>query len=163
MTLMHPKLKAFPNLHPKHFFLTLCTLCIRIISSYLNSSFSAIFDQGQETNSPRTTTPTTTVRVSIFNPQSMANDEHKTGTIEHKAYTRIGLLGNPSDVYYGKTISLSLANFWTSVKLEPSADLVIVLHPTHDLVQFKSLSHLVRILYSISPSLTLSLYIYIYI
>ncbi|KAM7509866.1 hypothetical protein LguiB_008741 [Lonicera macranthoides] len=74
----------------------------------------------------------------------MANDEQKTGTIEHKAYARIGLLGNPSDVYYGKTISLSLANFWASVKLQPSADLVIVPHPTHDLVQFKSLTHLVN-------------------
>lgn len=63
--------------------------------------------------------------------------------IEHKAYARIGLLGNPSDVYYGRTISLNIENFWASVRLEPSADLYIVPHPTHDLVQFTSLSHLV--------------------
>ncbi|KAK3033077.1 hypothetical protein RJ639_035703 [Escallonia herrerae] len=63
--------------------------------------------------------------------------------IEHKAYARIGLLGNPSDVYYGRTVSVSVANFWASVKLEPSDDLVIAPHPTHDLVQFKSLGHLV--------------------
>ena len=63
--------------------------------------------------------------------------------IEHKAYARIGLLGNPSDVYYGRTISLNISNFWASVRLEPSSDLVIVPHPTHDLVKFGSLSHLV--------------------
>ncbi|KAJ7970755.1 Glucuronokinase 1 [Quillaja saponaria] len=64
--------------------------------------------------------------------------------IEHKAYARIGLLGNPSDVYFGKTISLSLGNFWASVKLQPSHVLVIKPHPTHDFVQFKSLDHLVN-------------------
>ncbi|KAL6520207.1 Glucuronokinase 1 [Orobanche minor] len=72
----------------------------------------------------------------------MAGD--KSSAIEHRAYARVGLLGNPSDVYYGRTISFSLGNFWASVKLEPSKDLVIVPHPTHDLVQFHSLSHLVN-------------------
>ncbi|XP_022740601.1 glucuronokinase 1-like [Durio zibethinus] len=66
------------------------------------------------------------------------------GVIEHKAYARVGLLGNPSDVYFGKTISFSLGNFWSSVKLEPSRHLVIQPHPTHDLVQFNSLDHLVN-------------------
>lgn len=65
-------------------------------------------------------------------------------SIEHKAYARVGLLGNPSDVYYGHTISLSLGNFWASVKLEPSEHLVINPHPVHDLVQFQSLDHLVN-------------------
>ncbi|KAL4568301.1 hypothetical protein LXL04_023910 [Taraxacum kok-saghyz] len=64
--------------------------------------------------------------------------------IEHKAYARIGLLGNPSDVYHGRTISLNISNFWASVRLEPSSDLKIVPHPTHDLVKFTSLSHLVN-------------------
>ncbi|KZV15147.1 glucuronokinase 1 [Dorcoceras hygrometricum] len=67
----------------------------------------------------------------------------KMDTIEHKAYARIGFLGNPSDVYYGRTISFTLGNFWASVKLVPSKDLVIVPHPTNDLVQFQSLSNLV--------------------
>ncbi|XVE67847.1 hypothetical protein DITRI_Ditri09bG0020800 [Diplodiscus trichospermus] len=66
------------------------------------------------------------------------------GVIEHKAYARVGLLGNPSDVYFGKTISFSLGNFWASVKLEPSHHLVIKPHPIHDLVQFNSLDHLVN-------------------
>ncbi|KAD3641119.1 hypothetical protein R6Q59_003747 [Mikania micrantha] len=64
--------------------------------------------------------------------------------IEHKAYARIGLLGNPSDVYYGRTISLSIENFWACVRLQPSSDLHIIPHPTHDLVNFDSLSHMVK-------------------
>ncbi|GAV78699.1 GHMP_kinases_N domain-containing protein [Cephalotus follicularis] len=64
--------------------------------------------------------------------------------IEHKAYARIGLVGNPSDVYYGRTISLCLANFWASVKLEPSDHLFINPNPFHDLLHFHSLHHLVN-------------------
>uniref|UniRef100_M1AY52 ATP binding protein n=2 Tax=Solanum TaxID=4107 RepID=M1AY52_SOLTU len=68
----------------------------------------------------------------------------QSAVIEHKSYARVGLLGNPSDVYFGNTISFSLGNFWASVRLEPSIDLVIVPHPSHDLVQFNSISHLVN-------------------
>lgn len=67
----------------------------------------------------------------------------KSNEIEHKVYARAGLLGNPSDVYYGRTISVSLANFWATVKLQPSHHLIITPHPTHDLVQFSGLDHLV--------------------
>nr|XP_010922449.1 glucuronokinase 1 isoform X1 [Elaeis guineensis] len=62
--------------------------------------------------------------------------------IERRAYARIGLLGNPSDVYFGRTISFSLGNFWATVRLEPSEHLVIRPHPTHDLVSFTSIHHL---------------------
>lgn len=65
-------------------------------------------------------------------------------TIEHKVHARIGLLGNPSDVYHGRTISISIANFYAVVRLQPSDHLVISPHPTHDLVQFHSLPHLVN-------------------
>nr|KYP44013.1 hypothetical protein KK1_034535 [Cajanus cajan] len=64
--------------------------------------------------------------------------------IEHKAYARVGFLGNPSDVYYGKTISFSLGNFCATVKLAPSDVLIIQPHPLHDLVHFASLSQLVH-------------------
>ncbi|TXG54737.1 hypothetical protein EZV62_019993 [Acer yangbiense] len=64
--------------------------------------------------------------------------------IEHKVYARVGLLGNPSDVYFGRTISFTLGNFWTTVRLQPSDDLVIKPHPFHDLVIFQSLDHLVN-------------------
>ncbi|KAI3939275.1 hypothetical protein MKX01_002143 [Papaver californicum] len=62
--------------------------------------------------------------------------------IEHKSFARVGLLGNPSDVYFGRTISFSLGNFWAIVRLEPSKYLIIQPHPTNDLVQFDSLDHL---------------------
>ena len=42
-------------------------------------------------------------------------------TIETYAYARAGLLGNPSDGYYGKTISFVLKNFRARVILRPSA------------------------------------------
>ncbi|XP_074556095.1 glucuronokinase 1-like [Curcuma longa] len=68
--------------------------------------------------------------------------------IERRAYARIGLLGNPSDVYFGRTISLSIANFSATVRLEPSQNLVIRPHPFHDLVSFSSIQHLVNRLQS---------------
>lgn len=64
--------------------------------------------------------------------------------IKHKSYARVGFLGNPSDVYFGKTISFSLGNFWASVQLEESEYLVINPHPHHDLVRFDSITHLVK-------------------
>ncbi|GFZ19061.1 glucuronokinase G [Actinidia rufa] len=67
-----------------------------------------------------------------------------TSAIEHKVHARVGLLGNPSDVYYGRAISFSLGNFWASVRLQPSDHLLISPHHTHDLVQFDSLGHLVN-------------------
>ena len=45
--------------------------------------------------------------------------------IETFAYARAGLLGNPSDGYYGKTISFILKNFRARVLLYPSARLEI--------------------------------------
>ena len=46
-------------------------------------------------------------------------------TIETYAYARAGLLGNPSDGYYGKTISFLVRNFRARVLLYPSARLEI--------------------------------------
>ncbi|KAL9666729.1 hypothetical protein QQ045_001067 [Rhodiola kirilowii] len=64
--------------------------------------------------------------------------------IEHEVYARIGLLGNRSVVYFGRTISLSLSNFLATVRLEPSEKLIIEPHSTHDLMHFNSLDHLVN-------------------
>lgn len=73
-----------------------------------------------------------------------SESENNKKVIEHKAYARVGLLGNPSDVYYGHTISFTFDNFWADVQLQPSDHLIITPHPTHDLVQFHSLPHLVN-------------------
>jgi len=45
-------------------------------------------------------------------------------------------MGNPSDGFNGKTISLSIANFWADVTIEESAKLVspahlLSLYPSH--------------------------------
>ncbi len=45
--------------------------------------------------------------------------------IETVAYARVGLLGNPSDGYFGKTIAFTLKNFRARVLLYPSARLEI--------------------------------------
>jgi glucuronokinase len=45
--------------------------------------------------------------------------------IETYAYARAGLLGNPSDGYFGKTVALSVRNFRARVLLYPSARLEI--------------------------------------
>ncbi len=45
--------------------------------------------------------------------------------IESRAYARAGLLGNPSDGYYGKTISLIVKNFGSHISLYESPELVI--------------------------------------
>jgi glucuronokinase len=61
--------------------------------------------------------------------------------IETYAYARAGLLGNPSDGYFGKTISLLVRNFRARVLLYPSARLEI--RPAKaDLPVFDSLNDL---------------------
>jgi hypothetical protein len=36
--------------------------------------------------------------------------------ITSRVHARVGLLGNPSDGYHGKTLSFALANFWAEVR-----------------------------------------------
>ena len=50
----------------------------------------------------------------------MPMDDDSVGVITKRAYARIGLLGNPSDGYYGKTISVSIKNFFAEVHLTPN-------------------------------------------
>ncbi len=46
--------------------------------------------------------------------------------VEARAYARAGLVGNPSDGYYGKTISIIVRNFSAKVSLYESPELEIV-------------------------------------
>ncbi|KAH0907361.1 hypothetical protein HID58_039188 [Brassica napus] len=78
------------------------------------------------------------------NPEpASSGDENNNAVLEHRSFARIGFLGNPSDVYFGRTISFTIGNFWASAKLEPSDHLLIKPHPYHDLVRFDSLDNLV--------------------
>ena len=53
--------------------------------------------------------------------------------IKQKSYARIGLLGNPSDGFFGKTISCLIKNFCAEVILEPSRNLKIIPNKNFDL------------------------------
>eukprot|EP00039_Didymoeca_costata_P022849 m.5353 g.5353 ORF g.5353 m.5353 type:complete len:619 (+) comp3281_c0_seq1:104-1960(+) len=55
---------------------------------------------------------------------------------------RVGLLGNPSDGFNGKTISLSIANFWAEATIVESENLELKPHPLNDPTSFGSLADL---------------------
>ena len=61
--------------------------------------------------------------------------------LKHRAYARAGLVGNPSDGYFGKTISFSLKNFWAEVVLYEWEDIEIVLSQ-EDRSRFRSVKEL---------------------
>ncbi|MBN2272850.1 MAG: hypothetical protein JXK95_00835 [Bacteroidales bacterium] len=61
--------------------------------------------------------------------------------IESRAYARAGLLGNPSDGYFGKTISIIIRNFGAAVTLYESPSLVIE-EQEEDMNRFRSIYHL---------------------
>ena len=50
----------------------------------------------------------------------VAQDEAQKA-ISARVFARIGLLGNPSDGYHGKTISFALANFYAEVNRDTVA------------------------------------------
>nr|XP_015192847.1 PREDICTED: uncharacterized protein LOC102683076 [Lepisosteus oculatus] len=62
--------------------------------------------------------------------------------ITSRSYARIGLMGNPSDGFNGKTIAMTIANFWAEVTLTESQTLVLVPHPLNDPTEFGSLQDL---------------------
>ncbi len=63
--------------------------------------------------------------------------------IRKRAYARAGLLGNPSDGYNGKTISISVRNFWAEVVLYEwdSVDIVLA---EDDRARFSSIYDLAK-------------------
>jgi glucuronokinase len=63
--------------------------------------------------------------------------------IRKRIYARAGLLGNPSDGYNGKTISISVRNCWSEVVLYEWDSLEIVL-AEHDRAQFRSIYDLAK-------------------
>ena len=63
--------------------------------------------------------------------------------IESRAYARAGLLGNPSDGYYGKTISISVRNFGAHISLYQTPELRIE-PQIQDLHEYKNINDLVE-------------------
>ena len=62
--------------------------------------------------------------------------------IRKRAYARAGLVGNPSDGYHGKTISIIVGNFWADVVLYEWEEVEII-WSQDDQSRFKSLHDLV--------------------
>jgi glucuronokinase len=63
--------------------------------------------------------------------------------VRKRAYARAGLLGNPSDGYNGKTISLSVRNYWAEVVLY-EWDAVEIVLADDDRAKFDSVRDLAR-------------------
>jgi glucuronokinase len=63
--------------------------------------------------------------------------------IRKRAYARAGLIGNPSDGYYGKTLSLVVRNFRAEATLYEWDQIEVVLSH-HDRSRFDSVAELVR-------------------
>ncbi len=61
--------------------------------------------------------------------------------IRKRVYARAGLLGNPSDGYHGKTIAISVRNFWSEVVLYEWDEVEIVL-AQDDRARFQSIHDL---------------------
>ena len=63
--------------------------------------------------------------------------------IKARAYPRAGLVGNPSDGYYGKTISFTFSNFKSEVILYETP-LLEILPNTRDHSRFENIHQLVE-------------------
>ena len=59
--------------------------------------------------------------------------------------SRVGLLGNPSDGFGGKTLAVMIKDFWAAVTVRESRDVRIIPHPQLDPFNFADLSEMARI------------------
>lgn len=72
----------------------------------------------------------------------LASDD--AATIHTRAFARVGVLGNPTDGYGGKTVSLTIANFLAEAWLTPTADGSVELtpHALYDPMRFANAAQL---------------------
>ncbi|KAJ8280791.1 hypothetical protein GJAV_G00059010 [Gymnothorax javanicus] len=73
---------------------------------------------------------------------SAKQQEPPSKPIISRSYARVGLMGNPSDGFNGKTIAMTISNFWAEVTLTQSQSLVLLPHPLNDPTEFGSLQDL---------------------
>jgi len=66
----------------------------------------------------------------------------RAATITKRAHARVGLVGNPSDGFFGKTISVSVENFWAEVSIHESETVRLVPNVLSDPNDFGSLADL---------------------
>jgi glucuronokinase len=82
---------------------------------------------------------------------NIETEEMSVKKVSNRCYARVGLIGNPSDGFHGKTISLTIANFSAEVTMEahPLTDnnpnrIVFIPHPVYDKTEFASLDDHLR-------------------
>uniref|UniRef100_UPI00398F56EA glucuronokinase with putative uridyl pyrophosphorylase isoform X2 n=1 Tax=Pristiophorus japonicus TaxID=55135 RepID=UPI00398F56EA len=63
-------------------------------------------------------------------------------SITRRSYARVGIMGNPSDGFHGKTIAMTISNFWADVTIYESKKVVLLPHPLNDPTEFGSLQDL---------------------
>lgn len=71
--------------------------------------------------------------IRIYNNESRDLSVNPSSVIG-KCQSRIGLIGNPSDGYFGNTVSITLDNFYTTVTLVKSSKLHVLPHPMYMLI-----------------------------
>jgi hypothetical protein len=71
------------------------------------------------------------------------------GAVHFRTFARVGVMGNPSDGFFGKTVSLAIANYWASASVwedvEHPGRVTIEAHPVFDPGVFDDLSQLSRV------------------
>ena len=54
------------------------------------------------------------------------------GAVRAHAFARIGMMGNPSDGFHGKTVGTTVRNYWADAWMWPSDVIHLVPHPLYD-------------------------------
>ena len=66
------------------------------------------------------------------NVQGQPTSFDSINSVTVRSYARCGLMGNPSDGMYGKTLGVTVSNFWAEVHLSASDRIVLHPHPLYD-------------------------------
>lgn len=87
------------------------------------------------------------VAASVYTHSSPRPVAAADSTIHTRAYARVGLMGNPSDGYGGKTLAVTIENFRAEAWLTPNArpddaSVTLVPHPIYDPLHFPNLRHI---------------------
>jgi glucuronokinase len=85
----------------------------------------------------------------IFSSSNMSTGEETSfdsiTSVTVRSYARTGLMGNPSDGMYGKTLGITVSNFWAEVHISQSDRIILHPHPLYDPSEFGSLSDLYKV------------------
>jgi molybdenum cofactor synthesis domain-containing protein len=119
----------------------------RIFSDDGRLTLVVVVDDAIEESLKDTETIKSAIAESIRGDETLSSipaaEESINETLVRRTYARIGLLGNPSDQYFGEVVAVSIKNFYAETTLKPlsTSEIKIVPGP-YDTNDFKSLSSL---------------------